>query len=146
MSDSLVDDFFDEFIVVIYSLKELFLEGCVQNMRSTVLSEDHEFQEISKVVCFVCKSISDNLGDFSSRFDSIDGLTTKILTEECLYDDFRGDFLHLLDDRNGCFCISWEGRKEFLCNCLDHRDSTFECIEMERTRKEISLSGPFFVF
>lgn len=133
MSDSLVDDFFDEFIVVIDSLKELFFKSSVQNMRSTVLSEDHEFQEISEVVCFVSESISNDLGDFSSRLDSVDGFTTEILTEECLNDDFRGDFLHLLDDRNGCFAISWEGRKEFLGYCLDHRDSTFECVEMKGT-------------
>ena len=146
MSDSLVNDFFDEFIVVIDSLKELFLEGSVQDMRSTILSEDHEFQEISEVICFVCEPISDDLGNFSSRFDSVDGLPTEVLSEECLNDDFRGDFLHFLDDRNGCFPVSWEGRKEFLGYCLDHRDSAFKCIKMEGTWKKVSLSGPFFVF
>ena len=146
MSDSLVDDFFDEFIVVLDSLKELFLERSVQDMRSTVLSEDHEFQEISEVIGFVSESISNDFGDFSSRFDSVDGLTTEVLSEECLNDVFRGDFLHLLDDGNRCFAVSWERRKEFLGYCLDHRDSAFECIEMEGARKEVSLSGPFFIF
>ena len=146
MSDSLVNDFFDEFIVVFDSLKELLLEGGVQDMRSTILSEDHEFQEISEVICFVCEPISDDLGDFSSRFDSVDGLTTEVLSEKCLHDDFGSDFLHLLDNGNRCFAVSWEGRKEFLSDCLDHRDSAFECIEMEGARKEVSLSGPFFIF